>query len=324
MVEAVGYRGRLQVRLGKALHTEDVSRVMKLAGRDVVIVSQAPNQPLSEALWIVFDARGFSLEEEALDFGKRLRTIIEFAGICSRLGIDVGLDRPTAWMSEEFARSAGLIQPHERLLPNIHGLAVVPDDESIRFPLIQADGIVRADPEQFVTALAELAAGLPVHSSTATAGVRLLNLALINSQPLTQIVLALSAVEALGQDEAWTDAQAALIEELATQVETGTGSGDAERSEVAAALRRSLHRIGLRQGVMRVLTRLGLQHLRREWDRIYSLRSGLFHGTVRLTEVETAQLTADAITLTGKIVLTVAKGSGVNLPSISFVHFLND
>jgi len=207
------------------------------------------------------------------------------------------------------------------LTPNVHGLAIVPDDDNTRFPLIQADGTVRADPEQFLTALRELAAEFPIHLSTAAEGVRILNLALINPQPLAQIALALSAIEALGQDETWTDAQAALIDELATQVETQATSQDAERLEVAKALRRSLYRVGLRQGVMRVLARLGLQRFRKEWDRIYGLRSGLFHGTVRLSESEIAQLAIDAMTLCGRIILALAARNGAKLPSISSVHF---
>src|SRR5271166_7010216 len=121
MAEPVGYRVRLRVRLTKALNTEDASRVISLGGREVTIVSQTPDQRLSEALWIIFRGQGFSSEAEAREFGEQLRTITEFAGLCSRLGIDVGLDQPTAWFSEEFARSAGLIQPHERLTPNVHG-----------------------------------------------------------------------------------------------------------------------------------------------------------------------------------------------------------
>ncbi len=240
MTEPAGYQVRLRVRLAKTLHTADVSRVTSLAGREVTIVSQTPDQPLSEALWIILRARGFSSEEEAHDFGEQLRTITEFGGLCSRLGIDVGLDQPTAWMNEEYARSVGLLQPDERLLPNIHGLAVVPDDESTRFPLVRAEATVSVVPEQFVNALAELAAGLPVQLGMAAEGVRILNLALINPQPLAQIALALSAIEALGQDETWTDAQAALINELATQVETHTAEQDTERLEVSEALRRSL------------------------------------------------------------------------------------
>ena len=82
-----------------------------------------------------------------------------------------------------------------------------------------------------------------------------------------------------------------------------------------------LHRFGLRQGVTRVLARLGLQHLRKEWDRVYGIRSGLFHGTAQLAEHEIAELANSAITLCGRIILTLAEGDGVTLPSVSDVHF---
>ena len=64
MAEPVGYRVRLRVRLTKALNTEDASRVISLGGREVTIVSQTPDQRLSEALWIIFRGQGFSSEAE--------------------------------------------------------------------------------------------------------------------------------------------------------------------------------------------------------------------------------------------------------------------
>ena len=187
--------------------------------------------------------------------------------------------------------------------------------------MAEVEATVRADPAQFEGALTELAAGQRVQLSAAAEGVRLLNLALLNPQPLAQAVLAISAVEALGQDEEWTDGQTALLAQLAAQVEAGTSGQDDERMEIADALRRGLHRFGLRQGVMRVLARLGLQHLRKEWDRVYGIRSGLFHGTAQLAEHEIAELANSAITLCGRIILTLAEGDGVTLPSVSDVHF---
>jgi hypothetical protein len=77
-------------------------------------------------------------------------------------------------MNEEFARSWGLIQPHERLHPNVHGLAILPDDDLSRFPIVSAEATARADPAQFEGALTELAAGQRVRLSAAGVGVRLL------------------------------------------------------------------------------------------------------------------------------------------------------
>jgi len=176
---------------------------------------------------------------------------------------------------------------------------------------------VRANPSMLEGALTEIAAGPRVRLSSSAEGVRLLNLALINPQPLAQVVLAISAVEALGQNEEWTKAQTALLHQLATQVLAGTSGQDAERIEVADALRR----FGLRQGVVRVLARLGLQQLGKEWDRVYGLRSDLFHRRARLPEPEIAELAYSAITLCGRIILTLAERDGVTLPSVSHVHF---
>jgi hypothetical protein len=318
MVEPVGHRVRLRVRITKALNTEDISRTIDIEGREVTVVSQKPNQPLSEAVWIIFQAGGFSTEEEAREFGEQLRVVVEIAGLCSRLGIDVGRDNVTSWMSEDYARLRGL-QPHEKLFPNVHGLAIVPDDGSARFPLVEIDATVRAAPEDLLSAMTEVAVALPVNFSTAADGVRILNLALINPQPLAQIALSLSAVEALGQKK-WTEKQAALISELATQVDCNPDN-DVEYKEVSDALRRSIQRVGLRQGVMRILDSLGLQHLRRKWDRVYAARSGLFHGTLTMTEAEIGLLAIDTITLCGRVIMAVAERDGVKLPSITSVHF---
>ena len=82
----------------------------------------------------------------------------------------------------------------------------------------------------------------------AIAPVRLLNLALITFQPLARIVLAISAVESR-VDEKWSDEQRALIKKLATEIP------DPEVKEAVERLRR----IGVRQGVKRLLCRIVTQ-----------------------------------------------------------------
>jgi len=266
-------------------------------------------------------ARGFATEADARDFGEQLRLMVGIAGLCSRLGVDVGEDRPSGWVSEDFARSIGLVKPHERMVPNVHGLTILPDDDNTRVAVTEVQAEVRSDPSQLLGAMTELAREMPLRVSAAASGVRLLNVALMSSQPLAQIVLAFSAVEALGQDETWSAAQADLIKKLAADVEENDGKHDAERLEVAEALRRSLHRVGLRQGVLRVLSRLDLRQLAKEWDRLYSLRSGVFHGTRVLTETEIAQLANDTVSLCGRIILAVVEQDGITVPSVAAKHF---
>jgi hypothetical protein len=147
MVEPSGYRVRLRVRIAKTLMTEDTSRTITIAAREVKVCSQKRDQPLSQADWIVFQAAGFSTEGEARNYGERLRMITEVAGLCSRFGVDVGQDNQTSWMNEDYARALGLLQPHERILPNVHGLAIIPDDDCTRFPIVEARPTVGRPPE---------------------------------------------------------------------------------------------------------------------------------------------------------------------------------
>src|ERR1700730_10584581 len=125
MAGTVGYRVRLRVRLTKPLNTEDSSRTLVVAGRDVVVESQEKGQPLNKTQWVVLVARGFLAEDEAQRYGNQLRAIVELAGLCARIGADVGQDKPTAFVNEDWARSMGWIEAGERICPNLDGVDVL-------------------------------------------------------------------------------------------------------------------------------------------------------------------------------------------------------
>jgi hypothetical protein len=72
---------------------------------------------------------------------------------------------------------------------------------------------------------------------------------------------------------------------------------------------------------MRVLSRLNLNHLRKEWDKLYGLRSGLFHGTVEMNEQEIHQLATEAVRLCSRIILAVVERDGIKLPSVTSLHY---
>jgi hypothetical protein len=152
-------------------------------------------------------------------------------------------------------------------------------------------------------------------------GLRLLNLALMTSEPLAQMVLAISAVEELGQNEKWSEAQLALIKQLAAIADASGDLSADQGGEVAKSIRGGLFRLSLRQGVMRLLSHLQLDHLRNEWDQLYGVRSGLFHGTARLSDSEINQAALDSITLCGRIILAMVAKEGTKVPSIAATHF---
>jgi hypothetical protein len=314
------FRARLRVRLGKSLTSDNLALFVGAGGREVEIKSQNKDEALRKAKWVIFSSGGFHSEAEAQAFGEQLRTIVGIVGVCARLGIDVGDDKPTTWISEEWARGLGLISTEERVHPNVHGLTVHPDDGLSKFAAATFEAVVTASPDQLIEAVESLGVVLPHSLSAAKTGVLLLNRALMSSEPLTQVVLAISVVEALGQDEEWTDNQRAILNRSAENLEAGEGI-ESENREIADALRRSVHRIGLRQGVLRVLVRLQLEHLKKDWDRLYSLRSSVFHGTSHLNENEISQLAQDCLTLCGKIVIALLKQEGIDVPSVAEVHY---
>jgi hypothetical protein len=321
MANASGFRIRLRVRIAKGFTTEATSVNFIVANKDVNLASQNKDEPLSQSRWIVLSARGFSTEEQAREFGNRLSSILQLAALSARLGVDVGDDKPTSWVNEDFARAMGLIGEHEHVAPNVHGLAILPDDDNTRFPRIDAQATVTADPEHFLSALRELDQNDDIDFGAAHPPVRVLNLALMTSESLAQMVLALSAVEELGQNEKWSEPQVALIRQLALVAQASVEGNAEEREEVAQAIQKGLFRISLRQGVMRLLERFGLNHLRKEWDRLYSIRSGLFHGTARLSDTEINQAALDTITLCGQIILGIVGKEGTRVPSIAATHF---
>jgi hypothetical protein len=84
--------------------------------------------------------------------------------------------------------------------------------------------------------------------------------------------------------------------------QSATGSID-ERQEVADAIRKSLHRLTLRQGVFRLLDRLGLVHLKTRWDDLYAERSTLVHGLAPKPGEDYGDLAHRTVSLCGQILL---------------------
>ena len=62
-----GFRLYLQVRIGKALRTDEAFLTTDLEGREVRI-SASWGPSISKAEWLVFEARGFPTESEAAYF----------------------------------------------------------------------------------------------------------------------------------------------------------------------------------------------------------------------------------------------------------------
>ena len=296
------YRVRFRFRLQKKLHLEQKEYRFQIQGHEVVLSPERTDLNISDSNWLVMNVRSFESEDEAKTFGRKLKSTCELSSVASRLGLDSGVDLPTAGLGQlarDRLRESGF---HVRY--NVHGIDVFADDSSVRVFDMSARGTVRAMPDRFLGDLDHLfEASNPVSQKTKDM-VLLLNYALLRSEPVAQIVFAFSAVEMLGQQETWSDDQNRIIDELVVAAQKTEIGSVHEREEVIDAINKSLHKLSLRQGVMRLLTTLNLNYLKKNWDTLYQERSSLVHGLAPKPGVDYSVLANESINLCGHILLT--------------------
>jgi hypothetical protein len=297
------YRVRFRFRLQKKLQLDQKEYRFQIEGHEVVLSPQTTDLNISDSNWLVMNVREFDSEREAQAFGQKLKSACELSSVASRLGLDSGIDLPTTGLSQ-LARDRVREESGFHVRDNIHGLDVFPDDPAVRIIQWSAKGTVRALPDRFLGDLSRLfEASNPISQQTKDI-VLLLNYALLRSEPVVQIVFAFSAVEMLGQEETWSNDQKRIIDKIVVSVQKTTIGSIAEREEVIDAINKSLHKLSLRQGVMRLLTSLNLNHLKKTWDKLYQERSTLVHGLAPEPGVNYGDLAHKSVNLCGHILLT--------------------
>lgn len=302
MAAPVTYRTRLRFRLQKKLSIDAPEHRLRVAGREVVLSAPEPDQKIADSEWLILNTRGLETEEQAREFGHRLRAALEVSSVATRLGVDAGRDVATAGLGaafrEHLERTTG-----RYLRDNVHGVDVFADEPHVGIVNFSATGVVRAQPAPFLSDLDALYAG-PLDASPRTRDIiLLLNTALMQPNPVAQIVFSFSAVEMLGQEETWSTDQQELLSELAACATRSPRASAAERAEVADAIRRSIHRLTLRQGVLRLLATLDLANLKPVWDGLYAERSALVHGLAPQPGADYGGLAHRAVNLCGRILL---------------------
>ena len=335
MEEKIRYRLWLKLRVGKALGTAETVLTASVAEREVTIQSERQSQPLSEAPWLLIGCRGFETEDDARGFGEELRRAVHLAGLSARVGVDAGDpgdDRTVSWFNPEVLREIGGLDPDIRIGPDIHGILVLPDDGKTLIPRMgRASATVRSNAGDFLRALQEALPGRNASGRDRPSirrAVRVLNLAEMNADPIAKVVLAVSTIEGLASDPPWTDAQKGMIESAAAWLERTNRDGEEVR-QVTKAIR-GIRPESIRQRIRKMLESNELSVLWRDWDALYGKRSRLFHGGRRdggehrgdhLAESELHALGQEALTLCGKIVLSMAKREGMPVPGRAAVHF---
>ena len=312
------YLIRLQVRIGTRLNTDETCLTATVWSREVSIESRTG--ALSEAEWLILQARGFPSEAEASEFGERLRLLTLISGLCAHVGLDTGRDEMLGQFTEAFLRDIGF-EPDKRAPPEVHGIAVLPDDGKSIFIYGNATASTRSDPTQLLGAVEEISDStewdVGEYSADTVLALRLLNLAMISNDSRARIVLAISAIEGLIRDERWTDKQRRWIRNTVSALKQ---EADGELDEIATRVQ-GIRRTSIRGGVFSLLDENGRPDLRERWDEIYENRSKLFHGGTQVDRHELHRIAYDTLKLCVTIVLTVLRNKGIELPAVAEVHF---
>jgi hypothetical protein len=301
-----GFTARLRFRVSKRLEIPEYEQDVEFRPYKATLLAQDKGQPIRESDWLILRVKGLGTEEEARKIGEKLKVAVALSSARARLGVDIGNDKPTGSVAN-FVVEAIRDEFHVEIRPNVHGLDVYSDTSPVLVLNINANALVSTKPEPFLSGTWRFFNEEWPVTPRLQQAVILLNAALINPEPLAQVVLAISAVEMMGQDEEWSPAQKQLLEKLADAARKSDLTTATEGNEVAAAIQRGMHRIGLRQGVLRVLTRIGMQELKKEWDDIYARRSAIVHALDSVDRHELAQLAQRAMTLCGRIILKSLK-----------------
>ena len=314
----VGYRLLLKVRTGKPFFSDNAVPSVSVADRSVSIHPDGNEQPYSNANWILFVSSGFPTENAAHEFGEKLQTIVEIAALCSHLGADTGLGETRSFYNEDVHREMGVLNAHQRFAPDIHGISVVLDDDNNVFLRAGiARGTTKTDPVRFTDAVETLANQEISTTPDLKLSIQLLNLALINSDSLAKIVLAISAVESVKSNSPWSDKQSKLIKSVAKCIRDDADE-DEDIIEVAESIEH-MYRISLRQGVKHLLSENGLDdQLWRDWEDMYFRRSKLIHhGKGPFSQQELNKLAQDSIRICGTIILEIIQQQGIELRNAS-------
>lgn len=287
--------------MGKPLNIEDEFQRIVVNGRNILLSAQTKNTKIMDSEWLVFGGGEFETAAEATAFGNQLRNALQLSAISTRIGVDAGADRATTGVSE-MIKQAIYNETGTRTRDNIHGLDIFEDTPDIFFPTVIASGTVRAHAATFAAELVESANGIGVLSQDASDILLLLNAALMNDEPVAQIVFAVSAVEMLGQKRKWSPQQKALILRLQELARADDGIDTAEAEDVATAMGK-MHPDSLRAGVKRLLDSVQLPTLVKQWDILYDERCELVHGLAPLPGKNYSDLAYRTVTLCGHILL---------------------
>ncbi|WMW56486.1 hypothetical protein RE411_04690 [Agrobacterium pusense] len=267
------------------------------------------SEKLSDGGWLGIIAEGFPTSRIGLEFGRRLKTALLLSAIDQSIPVSVGEDAATARWSEHIKDSIKQ-QTGATIRENVHGLDVYEDDGSVIFPSFSGEVSVANSPDAFLQRLDYYMQLEPLTSVECQTALLMLSDAFNASEPLAKASLAISSVEMLAQESGWSKEQKLLLKiaQQAVGNDRSISLEDEDRRAVTDAIDRA-YRIGVNEGIRKLLRHLNLDELQSEWKAVYSERSKIFHGLAATKRSNDATFAENAFRLSKTIVLTAVNQS---------------
>ncbi len=295
------FKMRLRVRFGSKLNTDEKSAKLTFRGRRVWLHPRQRELSLGTDAWVVFSANRFPTLEAAAQFGQELQRSLSIVCALRGLPVDVGGDnRPTSQFSDEI-KEVVLRDTGVWLRDDVHGLDVYPATVTSQMITTEAKLTTKFVIEPYVEAMNQSAKQIDKLSKTSSLSCELLNAATMSNHPVAAATLSLAAVELLAVNEKRSPKQREWIKKIRDGLEADTSIIEADKVILQKAVA-GMFNTGISDRVKKMLMRLGLSDSADDWDRIYKLRSALFHGVRRLTQSEIINLGSEAPTLSRQIV----------------------
>lgn len=299
MAWTIRYRFRVSMPL-----MSDAKGLSFVIGGRKARVSGEGDRPLCESNWLTLNIHDLENEDIAREFGRLVALAVLLAGTRHGVGIDAGENRATSSFGLIVANA--IAEQGGKLLPNVHGLFIYEREGNERFLNVNAIGTVTIDPALLFSEMASSIYEIGDLGEREKTALTLIALSKIAREPLAEAVLCIAAMELLSSDAPWTPAQLKLLAKLQTQAFESSELPQDEAQEVADVLQH-VFRSSIRQSIKRKMTALGLTETAwRSFDDIYSLRSGIFHGSIMGRERHT-ELASKAREICARVVLVAAQ-----------------
>ena len=177
---------------------ESLDIPLSSAGLTLVLRSVSKTS-IRESRNLTIRGTGFPSKEEAYICGRRAKKALMLCGARLRTGFDVGKDKATSGVGKvvkERAREMGI-----RLLDDVHGLSVFPEDMPVRFISARARLTVSRPPTRFVEEFRKAYEMSPEFSDKQSLAVELYSAAQFESSLRARFLTLVIAVECLSSQE---------------------------------------------------------------------------------------------------------------------------